>query len=82
MVKAAGGPHRQGADRITFVLPVIHYLFRPLSSKLSRLASMPLPAGTELGTHKIIALIGVGGMVEVCKAQSKLSWAVAAVLVK
>jgi hypothetical protein len=43
---------------------------------------MPLPAGTELGTHKIIALIGVGGMVEVCKAQSKLSWAVAAVLVK
>jgi eukaryotic-like serine/threonine-protein kinase len=29
---------------------------------------MPLPAGTELGTHKILALIGVGGMGEVYKA--------------
>lgn len=43
---------------------------------------MPLPAGTELGTHKLLALIGVGRMGEVYKAQSKLSWAVAAVLVK
>src|SRR6202521_2211179 len=34
---------------------------------------MPLPAGTELGTHKILALIGVGGMGEVYKAHdSKL----------
>jgi Tol biopolymer transport system component len=29
---------------------------------------MPLPEGTELGTHKILALIGVGGMGEVYKA--------------
>ena len=29
---------------------------------------MPLPAGTELGTHKILALIGVGGMGEVYEA--------------
>jgi len=29
---------------------------------------MPLPAGTELGTHKILTLIGVGGMGEVYKA--------------
>ena len=29
---------------------------------------MPLPAGTELGTHKLSALIGVGGMGEVYKA--------------
>src|SRR5271169_6685653 len=34
---------------------------------------MPLPAGTELGTHKILALLGVGGMGEVYKAHdSKL----------
>ena len=29
---------------------------------------MPLAAGTELGTHKLLALIGVGGMGEVYKA--------------
>jgi len=29
---------------------------------------MPLPADTELGTHEILALIGVGGMGEVYKA--------------
>src|SRR5580698_3361234 len=29
---------------------------------------MPLREGTELGTHKILALIGVGGMGEVYKA--------------
>src|ERR1017187_7128575 len=29
---------------------------------------MPLPAGTELGTHKILSLIGIGGMGEVYKA--------------
>src|SRR6202049_3204509 len=29
---------------------------------------MPIPAGTELGMHKILALIGVGGMGEVYKA--------------
>src|SRR6202795_4312108 len=29
---------------------------------------MPLPTGTELGTHKLLALIGVGGMGEVYKA--------------
>ena len=29
---------------------------------------MPLPAGTELGTHKILTSIGVGGMGEVYKA--------------
>jgi Tol biopolymer transport system component len=29
---------------------------------------MPLPAGTELGTHKILALLGVGGMGEVYQA--------------
>jgi serine/threonine-protein kinase len=34
---------------------------------------MPLPAGTELGTHKILTLIGVGGMGEVYQAHdSKL----------
>src|ERR1700676_5071231 len=34
---------------------------------------MPLAAGTELGTHKILALIGVGGMGEVYQAHdSKL----------
>src|ERR1700674_4163587 len=34
---------------------------------------MPISAGTELGTHKILALIGVGGMGEVYKAHdSKL----------
>jgi serine/threonine protein kinase len=30
---------------------------------------MPLPAGTELGTHKILTLIGVGGMGEVYRAR-------------
>ena len=29
---------------------------------------MPLPAGTELGTHKILALLGAGGMGEVYQA--------------
>ena len=39
---------------------------------------MPLPAGTELGTHKILALIGVGGMGEVYQAHdSKLGREVA-----
>src|SRR6202166_1108813 len=34
---------------------------------------MPISAGTELGTHKILALLGVGGMGEVYKAHdSKL----------
>jgi Tol biopolymer transport system component len=34
---------------------------------------MPIPAGTELGTHKILALLGIGGMGEVYKAHdSKL----------
>src|SRR5450631_4358231 len=34
---------------------------------------MPLPEGTQLGTHKILALLGIGGMGEVYKAHdSKL----------
>src|SRR6202051_4140809 len=39
---------------------------------------MPLAAGTELGTHEILALIGVGGMGEVYQAHdSKLRHAIA-----
>ena len=29
---------------------------------------MPLPEGTQLGTHRLLALMGVGGMGEVYKA--------------
>jgi len=31
---------------------------------------MPLPAGTQLGTHKLLALISVRDMGEVYKAQT------------
>src|SRR6202790_1582220 len=58
---------------ITSELPVFRNPSGHSSSKLSRLAPMPISAGTELGTHKILALIGVGGMGEVYKAHdSKL----------
>src|SRR6202521_4531507 len=53
---------------MTYGLPVIHYLFRPLSSKLSRLSAMPLSAGTKLGTYEIVSAIGAGGMGEVYQA--------------
>src|SRR6202140_217539 len=53
---------------ITSELPVFRNPSGHSSSKLSRLAPMPISAGTELGTHKILALIGVGGMGEVYKA--------------
>src|SRR5258708_18113516 len=53
----------------TYALPVFHYLFRPLSSKLSRLAPMPLSAGTKLGPYEVLSAIGAGGMGEVYKAR-------------
>src|SRR5271169_1910052 len=68
-------PHSQtkGNASITSGLSVFRYLIVLSWSKLSRFTPMPIPAGTELGTHKILALLGVGGMGEVYKAHdSKL----------
>jgi serine/threonine protein kinase len=58
---------------ITYGLSVIHYLVGPRSSRLSRLAPMPLSTCTKLGTYEITSHIGSGGMGEVYQAHdSKL----------